>query len=57
MADSDTLVIRAEMLSDIPEKAEMDAAAMRAMTESVKSGSVEAGSAVGQLGQQFGGGS
>lgn len=53
MADSDTLVIRAELLSDIPEKAALDAAAVKSMTEAVKSGSGDMGTAVGQLGERL----
>ncbi|MDE3205139.1 MAG: hypothetical protein KGQ66_13090 [Acidobacteriota bacterium] len=50
MADSDTLTIRVEMLSDVPVKAAEDAAAIKALTEATKTGTAQAGTAVGQLG-------
>jgi hypothetical protein len=49
----DTIVIRAEMLSDIPEEAAKNAAAVKAMNEGIASSSAAAGTPVEQLGKHL----
>lgn len=50
MSETDTVTIRAEMFSDVPEVAAQGAAAIKAMSEDIATSGVKATSAVAQLG-------